>query len=278
MITVNSRLLDKDGVAIDESNPIDTVNPNNDNVLYRSDLAGSPDCIVAYTGSSLTLTDVATGGSLLAATLYYACIHIENDYGVSPTTGTFQSITTAAGGNTHILQLTVPQKTGATGYHVYTSTDSSPKWVGYITEAQRAAGCSITAVGTVGAGTAAGKVDVQVVGTGSLANTITTNSAFIFTNVTMLSSNATYAQLSIIGTKSSSNFTSARYGRIFAVYYNDIASKYSIGTFYNYQVTQTSPGQSFMQTFAPIQINGCKIGFACEYAQSCTLNLYVRFF
>ena len=56
---------------------------------------------------------------------------------------------------------------GATYYDILLSTaEAAPLWVARITEAQRLAGCAVTAVATIGVGGSAGKVNVQVVGTG----------------------------------------------------------------------------------------------------------------
>ena len=71
--------------------------------------------------------------------------------------------------------------TGATFYDLYCSTDgAASKWVGRITEAQRASGIKITAVGVTGAGGVAGAVDVEVPGTGIAANaaSLAANTAF----------------------------------------------------------------------------------------------------
>lgn len=78
------------------------------------------------------------------------------------------------------VDITIPQCVGATAYDVFFSTDAAPLWVGSVTEAQRAAGCAITAVGTVGAGGSAGKVNVRLVGTGlASSNAIfTANNAY----------------------------------------------------------------------------------------------------
>ena len=65
------------------------------------------------------------------------------------------------------IDITIPQATGAEYYDIFLSTSTTaPAWVGRVTEAERAAGCAITAVGTIGEGGSAGVVNVQVVGTG----------------------------------------------------------------------------------------------------------------
>jgi hypothetical protein len=84
------------------------------------------------------------------------------------------------------VDITVPQCAGATHYDVFFSTDAAPKWVGRITEAQRASGIAITAVGTTAAGGSAGKVNVRLVGTGlgSDVAPFSTNNAYKPTAVT----------------------------------------------------------------------------------------------
>jgi hypothetical protein len=81
------------------------------------------------------------------------------------------------------VDITVPQCEGATHYDVFFSTDAAPLWVGSITEAQRAAGCAITAVGTVGAGGSAGVVNVRLVGTGA-ASSAYANNAYSLAGIT----------------------------------------------------------------------------------------------
>ena len=66
--------------------------------------------------------------------------------------------------------LTIPQVVGAESYVIFFSTDAAPKRLAEVTEAQRAAGCSITAVEVVGAPYAAqpaGTVTLKLVGTGA---------------------------------------------------------------------------------------------------------------
>jgi hypothetical protein len=69
---------------------------------------------------------------------------------------------------------------GATFYDIYVSTDTDPKWVGRITETQRATGIKLTAVNVTGAGSVAGAVDVEVAGTGlQAAVTAAQNTAYV---------------------------------------------------------------------------------------------------
>jgi hypothetical protein len=79
------------------------------------------------------------------------------------------------------VDITMPQVVGATYYDIFFSTDAAPLWLGRVTEAERATGVAITAVGTVGAGGSAGVVNVRLVGTGAAttATVFTVNNAYI---------------------------------------------------------------------------------------------------
>ena len=88
------------------------------------------------------------------------------------------------------IDINIPQVVGAEYYDIFLSTSTTaPLWVARVTETQRATGCAITAVATVGAGGSAGVVNVQVVGTG-LASTsapFVANNAYIPTGITAIS-------------------------------------------------------------------------------------------
>ena len=126
--------------------------------------------------ADLANTDLATAdngsatGSLNASTTYYVTAIPGNKYGTCTKAATINSqATSASGSNTHSIRLTIPQKAGAEHYGIFLSTDTAPKWVARVTEAQRAAGdFEVTAVGTVaaGGGNPAGTVDINVAGTG----------------------------------------------------------------------------------------------------------------
>ena len=88
------------------------------------------------------------------------------------------------------IDITMPQATGATYYDIFLSTSTTaPLWVARITETQRATGCAITAVGTVGAGGSAGVVNVQVVGTGiaSTSALFVANNSYITAGIEAIS-------------------------------------------------------------------------------------------
>jgi len=88
------------------------------------------------------------------------------------------------------IDVTIPQATNAEYYDILLSTSTTaPLWVARITETQRAAGCAITAVGTVSEGGSAGVVNVQVVGTGIASTTapFVANNAYVASGITAIS-------------------------------------------------------------------------------------------
>ena len=142
-------------------------------VSHRSSVVSAD--VVAVPGT-VTCTKQA-GGSATAGT-----------YNVKVVAGNIYGRTTAKAGNvavtTETTNLTVRAAfaavTNSTYYDIYCSTDVDPKWVGRITEAQRTSGIKITAVGTTGAGSIAGAVDVEVPGTGlQAATTAAVNTAYV---------------------------------------------------------------------------------------------------
>lgn len=141
------------------------------------------------TPSNPTLADrSADGGVLTANTAYYVNVAAYNRWG-STLAATAQTITTASdGNNAHVIRATIAQVTGADGYDIFLSTAAAPLWVGRVTEAQRASGIIISAVGTTTAGGAAGAVDVRVVGTGlaSNVNPFLSNNAYTPASVTAI--------------------------------------------------------------------------------------------
>jgi hypothetical protein len=106
---------------------------------------------------------VVNGGGLTTATLYKSKVVGGNAYG--RTTATAGTDRTASSPNL-TLRILFAAVTGITFFDIYVSIDADPKWVGRITEAQRASGIKITAVGVTGAGGTPGGVDVEVPGTG----------------------------------------------------------------------------------------------------------------
>jgi hypothetical protein len=134
-------------------------NPYRINVT-APDLAAGP--------AAVTCTAQA-GGSLVPAQAYNIKVVAVFPQGRTTPVAGDAAVNTAGGNLT--ARVAFATVTGAVGYDIYCSTDPDPKWVGYITEAQRVTGIKITAVGVTGAGGTAGAVDVEVAGTGLQAGT-----------------------------------------------------------------------------------------------------------
>ncbi len=136
----------------------------NDAIAYRSAVVAAD--VIAAPGT-VTCTKQA-GGSATAGT-YTVFAVAGNGYGRTTATQGNTTVTTETTNLT--VRAAFAQVTGATFYDIYCSVDgAASKWVGRITEAQRASGILITAVGVTGAGGTAGAVDVQVPGTGLAVN------------------------------------------------------------------------------------------------------------
>lgn len=136
-----------------------------------------------------TKADVATGGALLANTTYYVATSPNTALGPCTMSNVLSQATASDASNTHCIDLTIPQVTNAISYGVFCSSASAPLWAAKITEAQRAAGCKITAVGTVespSAGVAAGVVRIGAVGTGlaTSATQFAANNAYVTAGLT----------------------------------------------------------------------------------------------
>jgi hypothetical protein len=105
--------------------------------------------------------DTVTG--VMAANAHYFAVAPGNRHGTAgPTLGAAPITPTLD----KTVNLTIPQSAGAEFYDIFFSEDAAPKHLARVTEAQRAAGCAITDVGTVGEGGAEGVVNVRLVGTG----------------------------------------------------------------------------------------------------------------
>ncbi len=128
-------------------------------VLHRSAVTAAD--VLAVPGT-VTCTKQA-GGSVTAGT-HNVKVVAGNVYGRTTATAGDTAVTTETTNLT--VRAAFEAVTGATFYDIYCSTDADPKWVGRITEAQRASGIKIDAVGSTAAGGTAGAVDIEVVGTG----------------------------------------------------------------------------------------------------------------
>lgn len=124
-----------------------------------------------------TVTCTLQAGGSASAGTYNVKVVAGNPFGRTTATPGNTTVITSAGNLTG--RAAFAGVAGATYYDIYFSTDADPKWVGRITEAQRASGIVITAVGVTGAGGTAGAVDVQVPGTGGQsATTAAVNTAY----------------------------------------------------------------------------------------------------
>lgn len=125
-----------------------------------------------------TVTCTKQAGGSCAANTYNVKVVALNAYGRTTATAGNVAVTTETTNLT--VRAAFAAVTGATHYDIYVSTDADPKWVGRITEAQRASGIKLTAVGVTGAGGTAGAVDVEVTGTGlQAATTAAVNTAYV---------------------------------------------------------------------------------------------------
>jgi len=150
-------------------------------VTHRTAVAAVDKCIVA----AMTAADQAGTVGVMAAVEHKCAYSPGNIYGA----GGASAIVAVTPTVNKTVDFTIAQVVGATYYDIFFSIDAAPLWVARVTEAQRAAGCAVTAVGTVGAGGSAGVVNVRLVGTG-LATTsapFTVNNAYIPTNATGIS-------------------------------------------------------------------------------------------
>lgn len=156
-------------------------------IAHRSFITSSDKLVVS--SAALVSADVAALGNLLHNTTYKSAYVPSNQFGPGGLSA-IGSVSTADDANdTHMVDLTIPQVVGASMYDVFFSTDVAPLWVARITEAQRAAGAKIIAVGTVvspSVGVAAGKVRVDVVGTGLATShaIFAINTAYVLSGIT----------------------------------------------------------------------------------------------
>ncbi len=136
-------------------------------ILHR-DAITAVDKIADFVDASVTIANVAgTQGTLAFNTAHYMTAIPGNRWGPCKVNANIDTATTTNdAANTHVLACTLAQAPGAEWYDLFLSVDAAPKWVGRITEAQRAAGGEILTVGTVTAGASAGVINIGVVGTG----------------------------------------------------------------------------------------------------------------
>jgi hypothetical protein len=149
-------------------------------VAHRSGLTAAD--LLAAPG---TVTTSKRAGGSATAGVYTVYVVARSRYGRTTVTAGSGTVTTETTNLT--IRAAFAAVSHATSYDIYCSTDgAAAKYVGTITEAQRASGIKITAYNTTGAGGAAGAVDVEVPGTGGAANhaSLAQNTAFDLTGIT----------------------------------------------------------------------------------------------
>ena len=133
-------------------------------VAYRTAVVAAD--VIAAPG---TVTCTKQAGGSATANTYTVHVIAGNAYGRTTATAGNTTVTTETTNLT--IRAAFAAVVGATFYDIYCSTDgAAAKFVGRITEAQRASGIKLTAVNTTGAGGTAGAVDIEVAGTGTAAN------------------------------------------------------------------------------------------------------------
>lgn len=188
---------------------------------YRSSLT-SVDVLSAPTTSACS---AVAGGSLADGTYHTKVVGV-NAYGRTTPSGD-RTQATSLSNNT--VRMPITQLAGATHYDIYLSTDADPKWVGRITEAQRATGIKITAVGTTGAGGTANAVDVEVAGTGLVAGTTAAvNTAYSMPSAYVDGSGREYVEFDVTMTRTGDAVAPALVLTPF--YYNSRTGTYYAGT------------------------------------------------
>jgi hypothetical protein len=143
--------------------------------LHRSAIAAIDKLGLVTIG---TASGVA-GGSLSTSATNYWAVTAYNAHGTGIPTAVGSG---APGGSFTAEQIPITRLVGSDGYDInFSANAAAPKWLARITEAQRAAGCVITAVGTVTtSGGVAGTVTCNVLGTGiaSTSAPFTANNAY----------------------------------------------------------------------------------------------------
>ena len=170
-----------DALGAGGANTIDVWNPNSAITsglgtsaanMFATAFYMSPDQLQQGIVNVAADLSAATNGTLVYNTKYYFTAIPGNRWGnAKQLYGTTSFALTCANdsNSAHAVRVTIPTIANAEYYDVFLSTAAAPLWVGRVTTAQLATGgARISAVGTVDAsgGSAAGQVDVCLVGTG----------------------------------------------------------------------------------------------------------------
>lgn len=176
-----------------------------------------------------TVTCTKQAGGAASAGTYTVYVIAGNAYGRTTVKAGNTTVTTETTNLT--VRAAFAAVTGATYYDIYCSTDgAASKWVGRITEAQRASGIKIDAVGSTAAGGIAGAVDVEAVGTGTAANAASNaaNTAFSIPASPVDCSGYQYVDFDLTLTRSGDAAVPAL--TVVPFYYNARTATYSAGT------------------------------------------------
>lgn len=146
--------------------------------VYRSAVTAAD--VLAPPGTVTTSKQAGGGATAGVYNVKVVAVITGATNGAGRTTATAGSGTVTTETTNLTVRAAFAQVVGATHYDIYCSTDTDPKWVGRITEAQRVSGIKLTAVNTTGAGGTAGAVDVEVPGTGLQAALVAAvNTAYV---------------------------------------------------------------------------------------------------
>lgn len=128
--------------------------------VTAADTITSPTCVDQLAAGATVIT--------LATTNLYGGIAAGTAYGTNAC-GVLSAAFTPTENRSVVMTVALPD--GAEYADLFLSVDAAPKWVARATRALIEGGCSVTAVGTVvaNATVGAGKVDIQVVGTGAVS-------------------------------------------------------------------------------------------------------------
>ena len=132
--------------------------------------------VLAAVGT-VTCTKINSVGALTAGT-YYVKVVAVNAHGRGVGKAGDTTVTTES--TNLCIKAAFAAVTGATHYDIYCTTAADPLWVGRITEAQRASGIIIDAVGSTTAGGAVDSVYIYAIGTGLASGaTAAVNTAYV---------------------------------------------------------------------------------------------------
>ncbi len=227
-------------------------------VLHRNGITAH-DKVATLAAASVTATG-QTGGSLTTSTTYNWSVVAGNKFGSAgiPSSGGVGN--TATSTNTAV-RLAWAQVTGAEYYDLFLSTDAAPKYVGRVTEAQRATGGLLTAASTgsagctIGAGGIAGAIDVRVAGTGqqTSATNFSVNNAYTPASITAVNcAGYSIAHIQVVATLT--DLFTAPTLNVIPFLLDDQDSSYNQATSVTMSLL-TAVGQSLRQDFV-VQLDG----------------------